>query len=158
MAPVIQSYKKVLNYAPASHTAATDIEITLSTGVDSVAAGQTSPTDTGVPTGAIIKYMEIQCAMGNPTVTPLFLNFIVMKLEAGQSSVSPLVVGGSQLRNQVLHQGLVQIGERQNFNRVLRFKIPKRFQRVKEGSLWRLILNGDVVWSSSFQIIYKFYR
>ncbi len=155
---VIQSYKKVLNFAPASNTAATDIVFNLSIGEDSVAAGQTSPTDHNVPTGAVIKYMEIQLAAGNPTTTPLFLHTAIERIEPNQSIVPPNLVGGNNKRNQVLHQTLVQIGERQNHSRTFKFKIPPKFQRVKEGSLWKLVCTGDVVWNSAVQVIYKFYR
>ncbi len=158
MAPIIQSYKKVLNFAPASRTAATDIQHTLVTGVDSVAAGQTSVTDSGVPTGAKVKFIEIQFAAGNPTTTPLYLNTAIEMIESGQSIIPPLVVGGHPQRNQVMHQTLVQIGERQNFNRVFKFKVPPRFQRVREGRTWRFVYNGDVVYNTSLQVIYKFYR
>ncbi len=158
MRPVIQSYKKVINHAPASHTAATNISFNLTTGVDSVAAGQTSPTDVNVPTGALVKYIEIQFAAGNSTATPLFLHTAIEQLLSGQALVPPNAVGGNPLRNQVFHQTLYQIGERESFNRVFKFKIPPKFQRVREGTSWRLIVTGDVVWNSAVQAIYKFYR
>ncbi len=158
MRPVIQSYKKVINHAPASHTAGTNISFNLTSGIDSVAAGQTSVTDVGVPTGAVIKYIEIQFAAGNSTATPLFLHIAIEQLLSGQALVPPNAVGGNPLRNQVFHQALYQIGERESFNRTFKFKIPKQFQRVREGTSWRLITTGDVVWNSAVQVIYKFYR
>jgi len=158
MGPVIQSYKKVLNFAPASRIPATDIVASLVTGADSIAAGQTGVTDSICPTGAMVKYIEIQWSLGNLSGGNLFLHTAIELLHAGQAVLSPLVVGGNAQRNQVFHQSLVAIGTDQNGNRTFRFKIPKKFQRIREGDVWAFVRNGSATYSDALQVIYKFYR
>ncbi len=156
--PVIQSFKKVLNDAPASRLAATNIITNLSVGVDSAAAGQTSPTDANVPTGSSIRFFEIQWAMGNLTGGNNFFHVTIQLTRSSQSVVSPNVVGGNTQRNQVFFQSLFQIGTEQNGSRVYRFRVPKMFQRVREGDTWRFVRQGDATFTDSVQVIYKFYR
>ncbi len=158
MAPVIQSFKKVLNGAPASRAASTDITRFLSTGTDSVAAGQTSVGDALVPTGSIIKFIEIQWSASNLAAVACFVHVCIQQTHAGQSPVSPLTVGGSPQRNQVFFQAMYLIGKDQNSNHVFRFKVPKKFQRVREGDNWQFVTNGDTVYADATQVIYKFYR
>lgn len=155
---VVQSFKKVINAAPASVAASTSVNYIASTGTDSVAAGQTSPTDSNVPTGSVIKYIEFQFAIQNLVNVAAFCWLTVQRLETGQTPVNPQVVGGDPLRNQVLHQELFSVGQNQNVNRVVRFKVPPRFQRVKDGSTWRVRLQSDQISTQAMQIIYKFYR
>ncbi len=156
--PVIQSFKKIINDAPASRISGSSIQTTLSTGVDSIAAGQTGPVDANVPTGSLIKFFEIQWSMGNVSGGNNFFNVIIMQVHSGQSIVAPNVVGGSALRNQVFFQQAFQIGTDQNGSRIYRFKVPKKFQRVREGDSWRFIRQGDATYSDAVQVIYKFYR
>lgn len=158
MAPVIQSYKKVINSAPASRAAATDITIFMTAGKDSVAAGQTSVTDPDVPTGSVIKYIEIQYCVTNLVAISAFFNITIQLVHSGQSPVSPLTVGGSPQRNQVFFQQLFSVGKEQNSTHVYRFKIPKKFQRVREGDSWLFTTNGSVVYTDAMMIIYKFFR
>ncbi len=158
MKAVIQSYKKVINHAPASTAAGVNRDMILVTGVDSVAAGQTSVTDSSVPTGAIVKFIDIKLVVGNSTLANVFCHVAIMYTLTGQGVVSPLTVGGSALRNQVLHQDMFAVQQSQNTNKLYRFKIPKQFQRVREGRVWRIIVNADLLTSSAVQAIYKFYR
>ncbi len=158
MAPVIQSYKKVLNEAPASRISGSDIVSTMSNGVDSTAAGQTGPTDSNVPTGCVIKYFEIQWAMGNVSGGNNFFHVCIQLLHSGQSKVSPNVVGGNPQRNQVFYQSFFQIGTDQNGSRTYRFKVPKKLQRVREGDSWKFVRQGSATFTDGTQIIFKFYR
>ncbi len=155
---VIQSFKKVLNFAPTARAAAADIAHTLVTGTDSVAAGQTAVTDSAVPTGAVIRYIEIQFCVTNLVLVSLFHHISIQHLRSGQVFVSPLVVGGNPQRNQVHYQMLYSIGQTQSFSRTLRFKIPSKYQRVREGDRWQFVFNGSAVYSEAAQVIYKFYR
>ncbi len=155
---VVQSYKKVLNEAPASRVPATNIVSTMANGVDSVAAGQTGPTDAAVPTGCVIKFFEIQWAMGNLSGGNNFFHVVIQLLRSGQSNVSPNVVGGNPQRNQVFFQSMFQIGTDQNGSRVYRFKVPKRFQRMREGDSWKFVRQGSATYTDGTQIIFKFYR
>ncbi len=157
MAPVIQSYKKVLDFAPTS-VGAGNSTYNLTDGTDSVAAGQTSPTDDTVPTGCVVKYIEIQMAMSQIVGGSVFLHYSIQLIHAGQSSINSNVVGGSPQRNQVFFQDLQSIGINQNWNRKLKFKIPKRFQRVRDGDKWILEITNSNTLVQAVQVIYKFYR
>ncbi len=157
MRPVIQSYKKGLDFAPAAH-AAGGFNNVISTGTDSVAAGQTAVTDSQVPTGSLIKYIEIHYAVANLVSIASFLWLSVQRADATQVVISPRTVGGNAQRNQVLYQGLRVQGADQNNNYVIKFKVPKRFQRVKEGSTWNFRIECDTIFTDCIQIIYKFYR
>ncbi len=154
---VIQSYKKVLNYAPTSQSTSL-IPKALSVGTDSVAAGQTSVTDTAVPTGAIIKFFEIQYTAVNLAAAHCVINVAIQLVHSGQPTMDPTVVGGSPRRNQIHFQALIGMGLQQNSNHVYRFKIPKKYQRVREGDVWQFITKANAVHSDAAQIIYKFYR
>ncbi len=158
MAPVIQSYKKVLNFAPTSRAASTKLNQILTTGTDSVAAGQTGVTDSAVPTGAVIKYIEISFSVANLVNVSQFFWYTIQMVHTGQSSVAPRVVGGNAQRNQVFHQVQFMVGQSQNSNHMFRFKIPKKFQRVREGDKWQLVFESDQVFTEACQVIYKFYR
>ncbi len=158
MAPVIQSFKKVINSGPSSLPVGLTA-FTIAQGQDSVAAGQTGPSDGVVPTGCIIKYFEVQHAIGNGTAgAPAFIHTGIMQTNDGQSIVNPASVGGNPRRNQVFHQALFQLGTNQSNNRVYKFKVPKRFQRMREGTVWTFAINSDVICSNAIQVIYKFYR
>lgn len=155
---VVQSFKKVINEAPTSRPAATTIGRTASVGTDSVAAGQTSATDTAVPTGSVIKYIEFHYSFVNLVNVASFMHLCIQLLHSGQTAVAPNVVGGSPQRNQVFWQAQRCLGQTQNGNMVIRFKIPPKYQRVREGDSWQLTRTCDTVFSDSCQLIYKFYR
>ncbi len=154
---VVQSFKKVINQAPASITAGLQV-IPISLGIDNVTVGQTSAIDVNVPTGAVIKYIEIQHALGNLAATACFIHASIQQIHDGQSVVGPDVVGGNPRRNQVFHQALYQVGDAQSNTRVYRFKVPKKFQRVREGDVWQMVWRNSETVSSAAQVIYKFYR
>ncbi len=155
---IIQSYKKVLNDAPTTRVASTTISLNLAKGVESVAAGQTGVIDADVPTGCVIKFFEIQWAYANPVAGAVFIHTTIQKLQSGQGPVTPNVVGGNPQRNQVFHQTMRVISLNQNGNAVLRFKVPKKFQRMREGDVWQFNRIGDAAFSDALQVIYKFYR
>ncbi len=157
MRPVIQSYKKVINHAEASFTSGfTNDRVAL--GVDSVAAGQSTATDTQVPTGSIIKYFEIQFACHNATEAPLFINCSVQYVLGGQTAIDPDAVGGNAQRNQVLHQDLFSVGANQNSTHKFKFRVPGKFQRLREGMAWQLTWSTNASVTRTVQMIYKFYR
>ncbi len=158
MAPVIQSFKKVLNFAPASRAAGANITASISVGQDSVAAGQISTNDPNVPTGSIIKFFEIQWSLGNLTDGNNFLHCTIQRTHSGQSTIAANVVGGSPQRNQVFMQRSFQLGDRQSGSRTYRFKVPKKFQRVREGDAWFFTRTGNAVYTDALQVIFKFYR
>lgn len=155
---VIQSFKKVLNYAPASRAAAVKLDAPLVIGVDSIAAGQTSATDADVPTGSVVKFIEIQYATTNLVAIASHMHISIQHLRSGQSTIVPNAIGGNPQRNQVHFQMLYSMGKEQNQNKVLRFKIPKKFQRVREGDQWMFTRIPDTIITDATQVVYKFYR
>ncbi len=156
---VIQSFKKVINIAPISRVGGTPVSLNLSVGTDSVAAGQIGPTDAAVPTGAIITSFNIQCGVANVAAAVAnFFSFSIQQLRFGQLFVDPRTIGGSSQRNQVFHQSLFSVGEGQNKTWVMQFRIPKKYQRVREGDVWTFNRVGSATWSENIQVIYKFYR
>ncbi len=157
MRPVIQSYKKVLFMANASFTAGFQSEL-LVDGVDSVAAGQTSATDGKVPTGSLVKFIEIQFAVNNSVATPCYLNCSIQYTYEGQNAIAPNVVGGNKQRNQVFHMDLFSVGQDQNSTHKFKIKIPKGFQRIREGMQWKLTWSNSATVNRELQVIYKFYR
>ncbi len=157
MVAPIQSQKVILNFAPASRTTSA-IFFPFVTGTDAVAAGQTSVTDSAVPTGSTIKYVEIQFSQSNLVLVAMFTHTTITCARSGQAVVAPNVVGGSPLRNTVYHQTLRNVGQQQNSNYVLKFRPPKNIQRIREGDVWTFTTISDQVSSSACQIIYKYYR
>jgi len=152
--PLRKTYKKVLNFAASSHAAGTKVDIFMAVGVDSIAIGQLTPTDGNVPTGARITSFVIQYAAQNLALTPAFVHLTIQHLHSGQGTIDPRVIGGNPQRNQVFNQQLRSIGLQQNFNYVKAFKVPKKFQRVREGDSWSFTYFLDQVVSDIVQIIY----
>lgn len=158
MRPVIQSFKMIVNQAPASVAAATNFIMQISIGEDSAAAGQTSAVDTGVPTGSIIKYIDIRIGVMNIVENPAFAHVAIQYRPTGDPTVVPNVVGGNPSRNHILLQDLFTVGQNQNVNRIYRFKIPKSMQRVREGDRWQISIICNQAMNIAGQFIYKFYR
>ncbi len=155
---VVQSFKKVLDFAGASRAAAAKIDFILVTGDETVVAGQTAPTDSKVPTGSVVKYIEIHYAVSNLVNVTVKQDICIQYTRSGQTSINPNAVGGNPQRNQVLYQRMFFVGTNQNNNPIYRFKIPSKFQRVREGDSWIFTTVGDVVHSNAMKAIYKFYR
>ncbi len=143
--------------APASFAAGFQNEL-LVDGKDSVAAGQTSATDAEVPTGSIVKFIEIQFACSNLVSVACYVNCTIQYSLATQNTINPDAVGGNAQRNQVLHQDLFVVGADQNSTHKFRFKIPKKYQRVREGVAWKLTWANSATVNRKVQVIYKFYR
>lgn len=154
---VTQSFKKVLSVAEASR-AVTNHDRTLVEGVDSVAAGQTSAVDAQVPTGSVIKYIEIHHPTTNlVSVANNFFACIQLVL-GGQTALNPNSIGGATQRNQVFAQRCWNLGKDQNSTHIWRFKIPKKYQRVREGMKWVYSYTPTAVFTDAMLVIYKFYR
>ena len=154
---VIQSQKVVLNEAPQSLMIGSH-ENGIVLGKDDFAGGQSGPTDDSVPTGAVVKYFEIQFSVSQPETANIFMWMSIQHLRTGQVSIAANTVGGSPQRNQVHFQKMVHMGNDQNMNLVFRFKIPKKYQRVREGDRWVFAFTIDGVVTAAMQTIYKYYR
>ncbi len=155
---VVRSFKKIINIAPTGRGAGTTVHQILSEGKDSITSGQVTASDTDVPTGSIIKFITIQYAVQNLADATHFQHIALSRFHAGQTLGSPDAIGGSDVRNQTLHQELYGVGWNQNANRTFRFKIPPKYQRVRAGDRWYLTRKGSTAWSDCIQIIYKFYQ
>ncbi len=155
MRPTIRTFKKVLNFAPASTGAGVQQDQVVITGVDSLAIGQTSPTDATVPTGSKIAYFEIQLGMANLAAVMMATHLTVQRLVSGQTAISPLLVGGNAQRNQVFYQSLRVTGNGQNQTWTIKFKVPPKFQRMAEGTAWMFSFSSHTASSFVTQIIYK---
>ncbi len=155
---IVNSYKKVLNVAPGSVAAGANDVLTIATGTDSATSGQTGPEDAVVPTGSIIKFITIWHGRQNLVNIAAFLHWSLQYIVAGQAVIASNVIGGSNQRNQVLRQGMVCVGQNQNVNVIVRFKVPAKFQRLREGMGWRFVSEVDVASTAATQCIYKFYR
>ncbi len=157
MRPVIQSYKKVLDI-PLTTQPTSTVPVTMVLGEDSVAAGQTSATDPDVPTGSVIKYIEIMYSCVNLVAVAMSHHICIQYVLSGQSAIAPDAVGGNAQRNQVLLEALMVMGKDQNNNRKFKFRIPKKYQRIREGTKWIFTTKGSAVYTDAIKIIYKFYR
>ncbi len=76
----------------------------------------------------------------------------------GTTGVTPGAVGGSPVRNTVIHTMMVFLGKDQNSNFMFSVKIPPIYQRIREGDSWQIKYQVDSVFASATQVIYKFYR
>ncbi len=154
--PIVKSYKKVLFFAEAAFTAGFTNQF-LVQGTDNISPTQSSQTDGTVPTGSIVKYIEVQFAISNLVSTPCYITCSLQYTLAGQSPKDPVSIGGNNQRNQVLHMDMYSVGANQNSNHKFRFKIPKKFQRVREGMNWALTWATNVTVNNQTLVIYKFY-
>lgn len=155
---VVQSFKKVINIAPASEAAGAQAQ-NISIGTDSVAAGQTTAVDAAVPTGAVIKSITIQASYANLVAVASFTHWSIQRLHSGQATNVPAnAVGGNPQRNQVMKQGLVSIGKEQNRDIRITFKVPAKYGRVREGDFWQFVTFNSAITTAVYQFIYKFYR
>ncbi len=154
--PVIQSYKNITVDGPASRAAATNIIHIFALGVDDYSG----PTVAGseVPTGAEIRYMDIQPSFMNLVLIAGIISVTIQKLRSGQTAINPLAQFGNPQRNQVFYTRTFMIGQNQNNNLHIPFKVPKGMQRMREGDRWELVYRSDIVFTSITQAIYKFYR
>ncbi len=150
-----KTFKKVLNFAPSSHGAGVIVDNQLCLGTDAIAIGQTTPTDATVPTGSIIESFVVQYGAVNLSAISCFHHYAMQYTIGSQSLfVPPNLVGGNNQRNQVIKQNQHSMGQGQNYNVILRFKIPRKFQRIKEGMRWTFSSVATSAITDSIQVIY----
>ncbi len=152
----IQSYKQVSIDGPTSRAAAADIAHTIVKGIDNY-DGPTA-NNNEVPTGAKISSFTLMACFSNLVAVSLLTHFDVQFIRSGQSNVTPGAVGGNPQRNSIINTKMFFTGKEQNTNFSMRVKVPRIFQRVREGDLWKIIYNGSATYTSATQAIYKFYR
>ncbi len=154
MRPIVHTFKKILTESQAGFSAGTNTE-TLIAGVDSIALGQTTQTDANVPTGSIIKYIECQFSCNNSTANQCYVTCTLQYTLSDQAVVSPILAGGNSQRNQIMHMDLFSVGQDQNSTHKFKFKIPPKFQRIREGMQWLLVWQNSATVNRQLLTIYK---
>ncbi len=127
----------------------------LAVGVDNDSLGQTGATDGNVPTGSKIKQFNIMSCWGSITGVSTFVHWSIQRLRSGQSSISPISVGGNPQRSCVMMQGMQCVGEFQNAHINVKYKVPKAFQRVADGDQWMFVTLSSTNVDTVKQVIYK---
>jgi len=154
MRPVIQSVKRQIVVGPITQVPG-NIQYTLVKGVDllSVPVEQEE-----VPTGAVVKFIEVQISQQD--VAGPGTNFSVISIQrvhSGQVVIDPYTTGGNEQRNQVFHTILRCVAPSQNSNILIKFKVPKSFQRMRNGDKWVLTVNNNNALEHLHFVFFKYY-
>ncbi len=152
--PMIKTYKKILNFLELSVASGFRQEILIK-GVDSSTMGQLTNVDPNVPTGARVKFIEVQFCISNLAAIHCYINCSLQYTLSNQAARDPQALGGNNQRNQVLHQDLFVVGKDQNSTHKFKFRIPPKFQRMREDMLWSLVWSTNQTVNRSIQVIYK---
>ncbi len=152
--PLVRTAKYILVVAPASEIAGLNVQ-TLVVGADNATLGQTGVTDGTVPVGARITHMEIWMPKINLGATANFITWTIQHTQSGQTVVNPLVAGGNPIRKNIVLTGVIGLGQNQNNSVHIKFRVPKRFQRIADGDGFNLVTENNLAVSTSYYIIYK---
>ncbi len=152
----IQSYKQITVDGPASRAAATNISHTVLVGVDNYTGP--SAANNEVPTGAKVMSVLVMACFTNLVTISALLHLNFQCVRAGIVGITPGVIGGQTNRNTVIFTAMKFLGKDQNSNYMWLIKIPRIYQRVREGDAWNITYRNDAVFASATQAIYKFYR
>ncbi len=150
----IRTVKRIVVGA-ASSEAAGLIAVTVVQGNDTGLQGQTGVTDTTVPVGSKIAAFEIFMPKVNLAATANFITWSLQRTQAGQSVLNPVSAGGANTRNNIMLTGVVGLGEGQNNNLHVKYRIPPKFQRIQDGNVWSLVMNNTSAVSTFYYMIYK---
>ncbi len=151
---ITRSVKYIIVQAPSSEAVGT-IVVPIGKGVDNATLGQTSSVDIDIPTGCRIESMEIWMPKVNLAATANFVTWTIQHLQTGQAVQNPITPGGNPLRKNIILTGNVGLGEGQNNQLHVRFKIPKKFQRMGDGDNWQIVNNNTTAVSTFYYVIYK---
>ncbi len=153
-----RSVKYIVDIAGASEAAGFQAH-TIALGTDNATLGQTGPTDVAVPTGSKIVLLDIRMPKVNLGAgTANFIHWALERTLAGQSLVNPSLMGGHSNRTSVLLSGVIGLGAGQNNSLHIRYKVPKKFQRVSEGLVWTIAFNNGLACSAIYQFMYKVFQ
>ncbi len=129
---------------------------TMCTGTDNETLGQTSVLNTAVPTGAKIKVFDIRMPKVNLGAgTANFIHWTIQRTLTGQSVINPVGSGGSPLRTNIMLSGVIGLGAGQNDKMHIRFKVPPKYQRIADGTVWNVVGNNGGAVSAVYEFIYK---
>ena len=84
-----------------------------------------------------------------------FITWSIQRTLSGQSVVNPLLAGGNAIRKNIILTGVIAIGTGQNNQLHVRFKVPRRFQRIGDGDAWSIVTENNTAVSAFYYIIYK---
>ncbi len=127
----------------------------MATGADNATLGQTGVADFTVPVGAKITSFEIFMPKVNLDTTANFITWTIQRTVSGQAVVNPLTAGGNPLRKNIILTGMLGLGDRQNSSLHIKFRVPKRFQRIGDGDAWSIVTENTTAVSAQYMIIYK---
>ncbi len=129
---------------------------TMASGKDLGVLGQTGVTDAEVPVGAKIVLFDIRMPKVNLGAgTANFIHWSIQRTEVGQAIQNPITAGGDPKRTNILLSGVIGLGAGQNNSLHIRYKVPKRYQRIKDGNVWSLVMNNGLAVSAIYEIVYK---
>jgi len=149
-----RSSKYVVEKASASEGTG-KIDFVMAKGVDNATLGQVSVVDVDVPTGGKIKLLDIRISYASLTNVATFVHWTIQHLEAQQSSIDPLAVGGSSRRKNVMLSGIKSVGFNQNSDMHIRYKIPKSMWRMADDVQWLFVTNSTQVFTTVKEVVYK---
>ncbi len=153
-----RSVKYQVTQAAASESAGLTA-ITIASGKDDETLGQTSVTDISVPTGSKIAQIEIWMPKVNLGAgTANFITWSIQRTQSGQSVVDPIIQAGNPLRRNVMLTGKLGLGAGQNNNLHIKYKLPKKYQRIGEGDVWNIVNNNGLAVSTEYMFIYKVWQ
>ena len=153
----MRSVKYIVEVAAASES--TGIQAaTICTGVDNTTLGQTSVVDSDVPVGSKILVLDIRAPKVNLTAVAAFTHWSLQRQRTGQSVVNPISAGGNALRTNIMLSGVIAFGADQNNQFHIRYKIPKRMQRIGDGDKWVMVMNNTAAISTIYEFVYKVFQ
>ncbi len=152
-----RSSKFIVDEASASETTGLQV-FQMAIGEDNATLGQTSAVDTGVPTGSKITKLDIRCSYASLVNVATFIHWAIELRLSGQASLNPLAQGGNPLRTIVMLSGIRSVGQNQNQDIHIVYKIPPKFQRMKDGAQWQWTTNNSQITTAVKQVVYKVYQ
>ncbi len=133
--------------------------ITMAKGTDAQTLGQSGPTAFNVPVGSKITLFDIRMPKVNLGAgTANFIHWSIQRTLTGQSVLNPISSGGSPLRKNIMLSGVLGLGAGQNNSLHIRYKVPKRFQRMGDGDVWQIVNNNGLACSTIYEFVYKVFQ
>ncbi len=153
-----RSVKYQVTQAGASEAAGLQA-ITIYKGKDEETLGQTGVNDTDVPTGSKVTQVELFMPKVNlGAATANFVTWSIQRTQTGQAVVDPILQAGNPLRRNVMLTGKLGLGAGQNNNLHIKYKIPKKYQRVGDGDVWNIVNNNNLAVSTEYMFIFKVFQ
>ncbi len=153
-----RSAKYIVQQAGASAGAGTEV-VSFASGQDNTTLGQTGATDKAIPVGSKVVLFDIRMPKVNLGAgTANFIHWSIQRTVSGQSVINPISASGNALRKNILLSGVVGLGAGQNNSLHVRYKVPKKFQRIGDGDVWQIVNNNGLAVSTIYEIVYKVFQ